>query len=67
MENPHFVLAGLLGFIGYLICSMVGRGLNEWLEKRIEETNVYNLTWSALGFTLGTIVANLLFIPFYIL
>ena len=67
LENPHFILAGLLGFIGYLICSMVGRGLNEWLEKRIEETNVFNLTWSALGFTLGTIVANLLFIPFYIL
>ena len=67
LENSHFILAGLLGFIGYLICSMIGRGLNEWLEKRIEETNVYNLTWSALGFTLGTIVANLLFIPFYIL
>ena len=66
-ENPHFILAGLLGFLGYLICSMIGRGLNEWLEKRIEETNVYNLTWSALGFTLGTLVANLLFIPVYIL
>ena len=66
-ENPYFVLASLLGFIGYLICSMLGRGLNEWLEKRIEETNVFNLTWSAAGFALGTIVANLLFIPFYIL
>jgi uncharacterized protein YacL len=67
LENSHFILAGLLGFLGYLICSMIGRGINEWLEKRIEETNVYNLTWSALGFTLGTLVANLLFIPFYIL
>lgn len=66
-ENPYFILAALLGFIGYLICSMIGRGLQEWFEKKIEETNVFNLTWSAVGFTLGTLVANLLFIPFYIL
>lgn len=66
-ENSYFILAGLLGFIGYLIFSMLGRGLNEWLEKQIEETNIYELTWSAIGFTLGTIVANLLFIPFYII
>ncbi len=67
LENPYFVLASLFGFIGYLLCSMIGRELNEWIEKKIEETNVYNLTWSAVGFTLGTIVANLLFIPVYIL
>ena len=66
-ENPYFILASLLGFIGYLICSMIGRELNEWIEKKIEETNVYTLTWNAIGFMLGTIVANLLFIPFYIL
>ena len=66
-ENSYFILASLFGFIGYLICSLIGRGINEWLEKKIEETNVYNLTWSAIGFTLGTIVANLLFIPVYIL
>ena len=66
-ENSYFILAALLGFIGYLICSLLGRGINEWLEKKIEETNVFNLTWSAMGFTLGTIVANLLFIPVYIL
>ena len=67
LENPYFVLAALLGFIGYLLCSMIGRELNEWLEKRIEETNVYELAWSAMGFTLGMIVANLLLIPFYII
>ena len=66
-ENSYFILAALLGFIGYLICSLLGRGIDEWLEKKIEETNVFNLTWSAMGFTLGTIVANLLFIPVYIL
>ena len=67
LENPYFILAALLGFIGYLICSLIGRELNDWFEKKIEETNVYNLTWSAVGFMLGTLVANLLFIPFYIL
>lgn len=66
-ENSYFILASLMGFIGYLICSMIGRGLQEWFEKKIEETNIFNLTWSAIGFTMGTVVANLLFIPFYIL
>lgn len=66
-DNSYLILAALLGCIGYLICSLLGRGINEWLEKKIEETNVFNLTWSAMGFTLGTIVANLLFIPVYIL
>ncbi len=66
-DNYHFILASLLGFIGYLISSMCGRELHEWFEKKIEETNVFNMTWSAMGFLLGTLVANLLFIPFYIL
>lgn len=66
-ENSHFILAALLGFIGYLIFSLLGRGISEWIEKRIEETNIFNLAWSATGFTLGTVVANLLFIPVYIL
>lgn len=67
MENPHFVLASLLGFIGYLLCSMIGRELNSWLEKRIEETNIYDLAWGSAGFAAGVVVANLLIIPFYII
>lgn len=67
MENPQLVLSALFGFIGYLFCSMIGRELNAWLEKRIEETNVFDLTWGAAGFAIGTIVANLLLIPFYII
>ena len=66
-ENSHFILACLFGFIGYLISSMLGRELHEWFEKKIDETNIFNMTWSAMGFLLGTLVANLLFIPFYIL
>ena len=67
LENPNFVFIVLLGFLGYLLCSMVGRELNEWLEKKIEETNIYDLTWSSVGFVSGILVANLLFIPFYII
>lgn len=67
LENPNFVFIVLLGFLGYLLCSMVGRELNDWLEKKIEETNIYDLTWSSVGFVSGVLVANLLFIPFYII
>ncbi len=67
VENPEVTLAALLGFIGYLICSMAGRELQMWLEERIENTNSYELAWSALGVLAGLISANLLFIPVYFL
>ncbi|MGM0601022.1 MAG: PIN/TRAM domain-containing protein [Candidatus Rifleibacteriota bacterium] len=65
IENPDIALAALLGFIGYLLCSIAGRELQSWLESQIEATNSYELAWSGLGILLGLISANLLFIPAY--
>jgi uncharacterized protein YacL len=65
VENPEITLAALLGFIGYLICSMAGRELQIWLEDKIEKTNSYELAWSGLGVLAGLVSANLLFIPVY--
>ncbi|MDD3000335.1 MAG: hypothetical protein PHF29_01095 [Candidatus Riflebacteria bacterium] len=67
LENPELTFAVLLGFIGYLIFSITGRGLQEWIEKQIDQTNSSDLAWSALGFVLGLLCANLLLIPFYII
>lgn len=67
LENPELTFAVLLGFIGYLILSIAGRGLQEWIEKQIDQTNSNDLAWSAIGFVLGLICANLLLIPFYII
>lgn len=64
-ENAEIKLSALLGCVGYLLCSMIGRELETWLEAKIENTNSYDLTWGALGLLLGLIAANLLFIPFY--
>lgn len=66
VENPELTLAALLGFIGYLFCSMAGRELHMWLETKIEHTNSYELAWGAVGLLMGLISANLLFIPVYI-
>jgi len=65
LENPELTLAALLGFIGYLFCSMAGRELHMWLEEQLEHTNSYELAWGALGLLLGLICANLLFFPVY--
>lgn len=66
-ENPELTFAVLLGFIGYLIFSISGRSLQLWIERQIDQTNISDLTWSAIGFVLGLICANLLLIPFYIM
>lgn len=65
LENPELVLSALLGFIGYLFCSIAGRELQNWLEQQLESTNSYELAWSALGILLGLVSANLLFVPVY--
>lgn len=65
IENAEMKLAALLGCIGYLICSMAGRELEQWLQSKIENTNSYDLAWGAMGLLLGLISANLLFIPVY--
>lgn len=65
VEDPALTLAALLGFIGYLLCSITGRELHLWLESQIEHTNSYELAWGAIGLLLGLISANLLFIPVY--
>ena len=39
-ENPELVFAVLLGFIGFLICSMCGRELQEWVDGSL--TVVHN-------------------------
>jgi len=65
VENAEIKLAALLGCIGFLLCSMVGRELQTWVESKIESTNSYDLLWGAMGFLLGLISANLLFIPVY--
>ncbi|GAB4281466.1 MAG: PIN/TRAM domain-containing protein [Candidatus Rifleibacteriota bacterium] len=65
LENPELTLAALLGFIGYLICSIAGRELQAWIENQLESTNSFELAWSALGILLGLVSANLLFIPVY--
>ncbi len=65
IENPELTLAALLGFIGYLFCSMAGRELHMWLEEQIEHTNSYELAWGAVGLLMGLVCANLLFFPLY--
>lgn len=67
VENPELTFAVLLGFIGYLIFSIAGRSLQVWIEQQIDKINILDLTWSAIGFVLGLICANLLLIPFYIM
>ena len=67
VANPEVTLAALLGFIGYLICSILGRELQMWLEDQLDSTNSYDLAWSGLGILSGLISANLLFIPIYFL
>lgn len=67
LENPELTLAALLGFIGYLLCSITGRELHMWLEAQIEHTNSYELAWGAVGLLMGLVSANLLFIPVYII
>lgn len=64
-DYPEIKLAALLGCIGYLLMSMAGRELQEWIEQRIEKNSSYELTWGALGLLMGLIAANLLFIPVY--
>jgi uncharacterized protein YacL len=64
-ENAEIKLAALLGCIGYLLCSMIGRELELWLQSKIDNTNSYDLAWGALGFVLGLVSANLLLIPMY--
>lgn len=65
LESPELVLAALLGFIGYLFCSIIGRELHIWVEAKIESTNISELAWGAVGLLLGLISANLLFVPVY--
>ncbi|MDN5278739.1 MAG: hypothetical protein PWR01_2704 [Clostridiales bacterium] len=65
LENPELALSALLGFIGYLLCSIAGRELQNWVEKELESTNSYELAWSGFGILLGLVSANLLFIPVY--
>lgn len=65
VENPALTLAALLGFIGYLLCSLTGRELHLWLESEIEHTNSSELAWGAIGLLLGLVSANLLFVPVY--
>ena len=65
VENPAATLAALLGFIGYLLCSMTGRELQMWLESKIEKTNSYELAWGSFGVLAGLVSANLLFVPVY--
>lgn len=65
LENPELVLSALLGFVGYLFCSIAGRELQTWLEEQLESTNSYDLAWSALGIVLGLVSANLLLFPVY--
>jgi uncharacterized protein YacL len=67
VENPALTLAALLGFIGYLLCSIAGREMHAWLEEQIEHNNSYDLAWGAMGLLLGLVGANLLFIPMYFL
>jgi len=67
VENPALTLAALLGFIGYLICSMSGREVQTWLEYKLEHNNSYDIVWGAIGLLLGLISANLLFVPVYFL
>jgi len=64
-DYPEIKLAALLGCIGYLLSSMAGRELQEWIEQRIENNNSYDLAWGALGLLMGLVAANLLFIPVY--
>ena len=65
LENPELTLAALLGFVGYLLCSIAGRELQNWLEQELESTNSMELAWSGFGILLGLVSANLLFIPVY--
>lgn len=64
-ENAEVKAAALLGCIGYLFCSMAGRELQLWLESLLESTNSQELLWSAVGFVVGLIGANLLFFSLY--
>ena len=64
-DNAEIKLAALLGCIGYLLCSMMGRELQMYIESRLEKTNASDLAWGALGVVLGLVSANLLFIPVY--
>ncbi len=64
-ENPEIKLAALLGCLGYLICSMVGREFQGWLEEKLENTNSYDLAWGTAGLVAGLVSANLFFIPVY--
>ena len=67
VDNAEIKWAALLGCLGYLICSMAGRELENWLQSKIENTNSFDLAWGGLGLLLGLISANLLFIPVYFL
>ena len=67
LENPEMVFAVLLGFIGFLICSMCGRELQDWVEKQLDISNSKDLAWNSMGFVLGILTANLLLIPFYLM
>ncbi len=65
LENPELALAALLGFVGYLFCSIAGRELQAWVEQQLERTNSTELAWSGMGVLFGLISANLLFVPVY--
>lgn len=64
-DYPEIKLAALLGCIGYLLMSMAGRELQDWIEQRIDNNSSYELTWGAFGLLLGLVAANLLLIPVY--
>ena len=65
IENPQLTLSALAGFTGYLICSLLGRGMHNWVKSEIEKTNSIELAWSAMGLLLGLVSANLLLVPLY--
>ncbi|MBF0503124.1 MAG: PIN domain nuclease [Candidatus Riflebacteria bacterium] len=64
-DNAEIKLAALLGCLGYLLCSMMGRELQLWLESQLEHSNSSDLAWNALGVVLGLVSANLFFVPVY--
>ncbi|MBF0408568.1 MAG: PIN domain nuclease [Candidatus Riflebacteria bacterium] len=64
-EYPEIKLAALLGCIGYLFLSMIGREVQTYIESKLEKVNSSELGWGALGMILGLFAANLLFIHVY--
>ncbi|MBF0544247.1 MAG: hypothetical protein HQM08_07435 [Candidatus Riflebacteria bacterium] len=64
-DYPEIKLAALLGCMGYLFLSMLGRELQTWIESKFETINSSELGWGALGVILGLVAANLLFIHVY--